>query len=102
MPIFSYHCSNCKAIFEVLIDANDRSVVRCSLCRGVSRRSAVASFKIIGGGSKFGRPGRTGGDFVKNPDSFVSAMNEFGDRIGDRLSSSQMESAVEKLKRSKR
>lgn len=103
MPLFNYQCRKCEAVFEALIDTGDRSVVRCKNCGGGSRRLAVSSFRIIGGKSGPGSaPGRTGADFISNADSFVSAMNSFGDKIGDRLSGRQMEKAVEQLKQAKR
>ena len=103
MPLFNYQCRKCEAVFEVLTSADDRKVVSCGRCGGASKRQAVSSFRIIGGKSGSGNaPGRTGADFISRPDSFVSAMNSFGDKIGDRLTNRQMEKAVEQLKQAKR
>lgn len=103
MPLFNYQCRKCEAVFEALIGSDDRSIVRCKVCRGPGKRLAVSSFRIIGGKSGPGNaPGRTGADFISSADSFVSAMNSFGDKIGDRLTNRQMEKAVEQLKQAKR
>jgi putative FmdB family regulatory protein len=103
MPLFNYQCRKCEAVFETLVGSGDRSAVRCKTCGGASRRLAVSSFRIIGGKSGPGSaPGRTGADFLSSHDSFVSAMNSFGDKIGDRLTNRQMEKAVEQLKQAKR
>lgn len=103
MPLFNYQCRKCSAVFEALTGSGDRSVVRCKSCGGASKRLAVSSFRIAGGKSGAGQaPGRTGADFISDHDSFVSAMNSFGDRVGDRLTSRQMEKAVEQLKQAKR
>ena len=103
MPLFNYRCRKCETIFEALIGAGSRKAVRCARCGGAGKRQAIASFRVIGGKSNVGKaPGRTGADFVANPDSFVSAMNTFGDRIGDRLTGRQMERAVEQIKQAKR
>lgn len=103
MPLFNYQCQKCTAVFEALVDVGDKKAVRCTRCGSASKRQAVSSFRIIGGKSGPGNaPGRTGADFVSSPDSFVSAMNSFGDKIGDRLSNRQMERAVEQLKQAKR
>lgn len=40
----------------------------------------------------------SGRDFISNPDRFVSAMDAFGEKIGDRLTDRQMERAVERIK----
>lgn len=40
----------------------------------------------------------TARDFISNPDSIVSAMESFGEKIGDKLSNRQMEKAVEQIK----
>ncbi len=103
MPLFNYQCRKCEAVFEALIGADDRKAVRCGKCGSASKRLAVSSFRIIGGKAGPGSaPGRTGADFLSSHDSFVSAMNSFGDKIGDRLTSRQMEKAVEQLKQAKR
>ncbi len=103
MPLFNYQCRKCGAVFEALVGSGYRSAVRCKACGRASKRLAVSSFRIIGSKSGPGHaPGRTGADFISNHDSFVSAMNSFGDKVGDRLTSRQMEKAVEQLKQAKR
>jgi putative FmdB family regulatory protein len=101
MPLYNYECRSCEAVVEVLTDSGSNARVTCGRCGGVSRRSEVAAFRILGSkGSE--RSGQSGADFVSNADSFVSAMNGFGDKIGDRLSNRQMERAVENLRKAKR
>jgi putative FmdB family regulatory protein len=103
MPLFNYQCRKCAIVFEALMGADDTTAVGCTRCGGASKRQAVSSFRILGGKSGPGNaPGCTGADFISRPDSFVSAMNSFGDRIGDRLTNRQMEKAVEQLKQAKR
>ncbi len=101
MPLFNYQCRRCQTVFEVLTEFGMKTKVACGKCGGESRRSEIAAFRVLGSkrGGKAG--GRSGADFVSNADSFVSAMNGFGDRIGDRLSSRQMERAVENLRKAK-
>jgi putative FmdB family regulatory protein len=102
MPLFNYECRSCNAVFEVLTGSGSKSKVGCRRCGGESRRSEVAAFRILGSSGN-GRAGRqSGADFVSDADKFVSAMNGFGDKIGDRLSNRQMERAVENLRKAKR
>ncbi len=103
MPLFNYQCWKCEAVFEVLIGSDDRKAVRCNRCGGASKRLVVSCFRILGGkAAARSALGHTGADFLSSHDSFVSAMNSFGDKIGDRLTSRQMEKAVERLKQAKR
>lgn len=102
MPLFTYHCRDCDAAFEVLSSSSRKSRVGCKSCGGVSQRSDVSLFRTVGQVRSGTRPGRTGAEFVANPDSFVSAMTDFGEKIGDRLTGRQMEKAVEGIKQMKR
>ena len=103
MPLFNYECGKCSAVFEALTDYANKSVLSCIRCGGASKRHAVSLFQI-GAKPRINRASlsATGADFISSPDSFVSAMDTFGDKIGDRLTTRQMERAVEKLKQAKR
>lgn len=102
MPLFTYRCRDCDVAFEALSPSSKKSRVRCKLCGGLGQRLDVSLFSIAGQVRSRTRPGRTGAEFVANPDSFVSAMTDFGDKIGDRLTGLQMEKAVESIKQMKR
>lgn len=103
MPLFNYRCGKCATVFEALTDYDDKKLLSCTRCGGASQRHGVSLFRI-GGKPKIDRTSlsATGADFISSPDSFVSAMDTFGDKIGDRLTARQMEKAVEKLKQAKR
>lgn len=102
MPLYNYECRRCHAVFEALAKSGSKAKVACGRCGGESKRSGVASFCILGskGSARAGR--QSGANLFSNADSFVSAMNGFGDKIGDRLSNRQMERAVENLRKAKR
>ena len=103
MPLFNYQCERCAAVFEALADYENMKVLPCNRCGGASKRHAVSLF-WIGAKPKVNRTSlsATGADFISSPDSFVSAMDTFGEKIGDRLTKRQMEKAVEQLKQAKR
>jgi putative FmdB family regulatory protein len=103
MPLFNYQCGSCANVFETLANYQERTTIRCTRCGGASKRQAFSLFHIVGQ-PKVGRASlsASSADFLSNPDTFVGAMDTFGDKIGDRLSKRQMEKAVEQLKRAKR
>lgn len=101
MPLFNYECRSCRAVFEALVASGSKAKVKCKGCGGECRRSTVAAFRILGGARSGRGSGQSAADFVSNADSFVSAMNSFGDKIGDRLNNRQMERAVENLRKAK-
>jgi len=103
MPLFNYRCGSCAHVFETLANYQEKKAVRCARCGGVSKRQAVSLFRIVGQ-PKVNPAALSGSsaDFLSDPDTFVGAMDTFGDKIGDRLSKRQMEKAVERLKRAKR
>lgn len=102
MPLYDYECRSCRAVFEVLTESDSKAKVSCGRCGSECRRSEVAAFRILGSKGSARSGGQSGADFFSNADSFVSAMNGFGDKIGDRLSNRQMERAVENLRKAKR
>lgn len=105
MPLFNFQCEECRSVFEALVGHRERAKKSCCpRCGGRSERQEVSRFKIGGRRGKISEASlnANGGDFVSDPDSFVAAMDTFGDKIGDRLTSGQMEKAVENLKRAKR
>ena len=103
MPLFNYQCGSCETVFEVLTDYESKRALACGLCGGASKRHAISLFRI-GAKPKINRKSlsATAADFISSPDSFVSAMDTFGEKIGDRLTKPQMEKAVEQLKQAKR
>ena len=105
MPLFNYQCEDCRSVFEALVGHRERTKkCSCPKCGGRSERQEVSRFHIGGRRGKVSNASlnASGSDFISNPDSFVSAMDTFGDKIGDRLTNGQMEKAVENLKRAKR
>lgn len=102
MPLFNHECRQCGAVFEVLIASDSKAKVHCKRCGGECLRSEVSTFRILGTVRKSRDRGQTATDLLSNADNFVSAMTNFGDKIGDRLSNRQMERAVENLRRAKR
>jgi putative FmdB family regulatory protein len=102
MPLFNYECTQCFAVFETLVASDSKAKVPCERCGGKSRRSEISTFRIQGAARSARDRGHTASDLYSNADSFVSAMNGFGDKIGDRLSNRQMERAVENLRSAKR
>jgi putative FmdB family regulatory protein len=102
MPLYNYECQGCQTVFEVLTEFGTKVKVACERCGGESRRSEIAAFSILGSNGNGRASGKSGSDFFSNADTFVSAMNGFGDKIGDRLSNRQMERAVENLRKAKR
>jgi putative FmdB family regulatory protein len=102
MPLYNHECRKCGAVFEALIAFDSKAKVYCNRCGGESLRSEVSRFRILGAVQKGRDRGQSATDLVSNADSFVSAMNSFGDKIGDRLSNRQMERAVENLRKAKR
>jgi hypothetical protein len=103
LPLFNYQCESCAAVCEVLTNYESKAALSCALCGGASKRHAISLFRI-GAKPRINRKSlsATGADFISSPDSFVSAMDTFGDKIGDRLTGPQMEKAVEQLKQAKR
>lgn len=105
MPLFNFKCEECRSVFEALVGHRERAKKHCCpKCGGKSERQEVSRFQIGGRRERISKASlhANGSDFVSNPDSFVSAMDTFGDVIGDRLTSGQMDKAVENLKRAKR
>lgn len=100
MPLFTFQCRDCNCLFEALVASSEKRTLRCRQCGGLSRRHSVSAFRVGGRRPTTGKGAlqATGSDFISNPDSFVSAMDSFGDRIGDRLTNRQMEKAVEQIK----
>jgi putative FmdB family regulatory protein len=102
MPLFNYECPHCNAVFEALVASASKAKVPCKRCGSKSRRSEISRFRIRGAALSGRSNGYTANDLYSNADNFVSAMNSFGDKIGDRLSNRQMERAVENLRSAKR
>lgn len=103
MPLFNYQCGKCATVFEALTDYDNKKMLSCTRCGGASRRHGVSLFRIgIKPKINAASLSATGADFMSSPDSFVSAMDTFGDKIGDRLTTRQIEKAVEKLKQANR
>lgn len=102
MPLFNFRCERCQSVFETLVGHREKKKICCPRCGGASERQDVSFFNIAGR-LRTGNAAliATGGDFVSNPDKFVTAMETFGEKIGDRLSSRQMDKAVEKLKQAR-
>lgn len=38
MPIYEYHCPVCGANFDVRLSMNDKSLIRCPICRSEAKR----------------------------------------------------------------
>lgn len=100
MPLFTFECQECRSAFEALVTPHDRTGMRCPRCGGRSVRNPVSAFRIGGRRSAVNAAAlqANGREFVGDTDRFVSAMDTFGERIGDRLSDHQMERAVERVK----
>lgn len=100
MPLFSFQCQDCNSRFEVLVLSHEKKAVRCRKCGGPSRRHSVSAFRV--GGRRLGYDNAalhaTARDFISDPDSIVSAMDSFGEKIGDKLTNRQMEKAVEQIR----
>lgn len=104
MPLFTFECRKCGSVFEALVASRSNGGTRCRCCTGVAVRQPIARFSVGGrrastGGSALGA---TSKDFVSNTDSFVSAMDAFGEKVGSKLSDKQMDRAVERIKTMKR
>ena len=102
MPLFNHVCNDCGNVFEALVHGELEESEPCRRCGGDSRRSEISTFRILGAGQRRQGGGLSAAELSSNADSFVSAMNNFGDRIGGRLSSRQMERAVENLRKARR
>lgn len=105
MPLFIFKCERCDAAFERLVGQREnRKTLRCRRCGGASARQEISCFNVAGMRSRTSSASLTasGAEFVSNPDSFVTAMESFGDKIGDRLTARQIDNAVDKLKQAKR
>lgn len=47
MPLYSYECSRCKQVFEVLQDSADHYEDECPECKGkLERQFPIANFKF--------------------------------------------------------
>ena len=104
MPLFTFECRKCGSVFEALVTSRGSGRTKCRGCNGTARRQPITSFSI-GGRRTTARSGAlaaTSKDFVSNTDSFVSAMDAFGEKVGSKLSDGQMDRAVERIKTMKR
>lgn len=104
MPLFTFECRECGSVFEALAASRSSGGIRCRSCNGAARRQPISRFSI-GGRRVTARNSAlaaTSKDFVSNTDSFVSAMDAFGEKVGSKLSDKQMDRAVERIKTMKR
>lgn len=104
MPIFTFECRKCGSAFEALVASRSNGGKRCRNCSGIAVRQPIARFSVGGrrAGTSSSALGATSKDFVSNTDSFVSAMDAFGEKVGSKLSDKQMDRAVERIKTMKR
>lgn len=100
MPIYEYRCAQCGAIREELRAISDRDdVLNCARCDAVVTRVTATRFGVRGTRVKTSDAalGASGGEFMANPDSFVKAMDTFGEKVGAPLTSVEKERAVSRL-----
>lgn len=104
MPLYTFECRKCGSAFEALATVRGSGKVKCRSCEGTARRHPITRFSIGGhrATARSSALAATSKDFVSNTDSFVSAMNAFGEKVGSRLSDRQMDRAVERIKTLKR
>lgn len=105
MPLYFFDCGKCNSVFETIVAYCDREeMARCPSCGGDGRRQRVSRFCVSNCTSKVdvSALNANGSDFVSDPDKFVTAMDTFGEKIGDRLTPRQKERAVENLKQEKK
>lgn len=100
MPIYEFHCKRCEATQEKLrsFDTRDDTLL-CQNCSGITKRVQVTRFGVTGGKPKTSDASlaSTGADFASSPDKFVKALDTFGEKMGTRLTNSDMERAVSRL-----
>ncbi|MEM7019057.1 MAG: FmdB family zinc ribbon protein [Pseudomonadota bacterium] len=103
MPLFDFRCSQCNTIHERLIQSQASETTECPNCGADCKRITVSRFNVAGTKPKTNDASLTasGADFVNNPDSFVKAMDTFGEKVGAPLTAGQKERAVERLKSAK-
>jgi putative FmdB family regulatory protein len=105
MPLFTFECRKCGSVFEALVTSRRGSDgTKCRSCDGAARRQPISRFSIGGrrATARSSALAATSKDFVSNSDSFVSAMDAFGEKVGSKLSDRQMDRAVERIKTMKR
>ncbi len=104
MPLYDFLCDSCGSVHEELVaSADDTTAVHCPACGAPCRRQTVSRFQISGTRPRTDPASlaASGGDLVTDTDTFVTAMDTFGDSIGDGLTASQKERAVERLKKAR-
>ncbi len=99
MPIFDFECTRCGRVREALVSTS-KSAVACDACGSTCSRRQVSRFNVArtrrrtSDSALRARPR----DFISDPDRFVTAMDTFGERIGDKLTDDERERAVSNLK----
>ncbi len=103
MPLHDFRCTDCGATHEELRSATNRDrAARCHACGGVAERVPVSRFRVAGAKPRTADASlaSTGGDFLSNPDRFVTAMDTFGEKVGAPLTPTEKERAVSRLEES--
>lgn len=101
MPLYGFKCTDCGAVHEKLLDrAEADDSVSCPRCGAGTERVRVSRFGIAGAKPKTSAASlaSSGADFLASPDKFVTAMDTFGEKVGEPLTAIEKERAVARLK----
>jgi putative FmdB family regulatory protein len=95
MPLYDFECTDCGQKAEHLAHIGaETSDEPCGACGSTMKRLPVVKMHLSG----VGRPADEGADgFTQNADSFIGAMDDFGDTVGSRLTKTEKDRAVARL-----
>ena len=94
MPLYDFKCKACGQEDELLASMQaQKSGEPCAACGGVMERLPVIKMHLKGARSMDEGPE----SFTKNADSFIGAMDDFGDKMGCRLTRTEKGRAVARL-----
>lgn len=94
MPLYDFKCRACGREDELLASMQaKKSDEPCATCGGVMERQPVTKMHLKGLRSADEGPE----SFTKNADNFIGAMDDFGDKVGSRLTRTEKDRAVARL-----
>ena len=100
MPIYEYRCEACCQVKEALFRQNEKPErIVCDEC-GAGAERILSSFSIEGAAPKTSNASlaASSNDFATNQDTFVKAMDTFGEKVSNPLTKQEKERAVERLR----
>lgn len=99
MPLYDFRCRTCEHVEELLVTLSESSNAQtCSKCGAAAERQTVSRVNL-----QSARPVPSGERAAfSNADSFVKAMDNFGDSVGSRLTRQEKDQAISRLESAKK